>query len=101
MPRGTSNLVKPHPDPSRPQVPSRAEPRPLQTEGDVTLGEGHSKAALLALKTEAGSWRCRAWGPVVGVQSLGHVRLCDLMDCSTPGFLVLHSVPELDRTHVC
>ena len=26
--------------------------------------------------------------------------LCDLMDCSTPGFLVLHHLPELAQTHV-
>ena len=26
--------------------------------------------------------------------------LCKLMDCSTPGFPVLHHLPELDETHV-
>ena len=26
--------------------------------------------------------------------------LCDPMDCSTPGFLVLHHLPELAQTHV-
>ena len=26
--------------------------------------------------------------------------LCDLMDCSTPDFLVLHHLPELAQTHV-
>ena len=26
--------------------------------------------------------------------------LCDLMDCSTPGFSVLHHLPELAQTHV-
>ena len=26
--------------------------------------------------------------------------LCDPMDCSTPGFLVLHYRPELAETHV-
>ena len=26
--------------------------------------------------------------------------LCDLMDCSTPGFPVLHELPELAQTHV-
>ena len=26
--------------------------------------------------------------------------LCDTMDCSTPGFLVLHYLPELAQTHV-
>ena len=27
--------------------------------------------------------------------------LCDLMDHSTPGFPVLHSLPELAQTHLC
>ena len=31
------------------------------------------------------------------VQSLMHVRLCNLMDCSTPAFLVLHSLPVLAK----
>ena len=26
--------------------------------------------------------------------------LCDSMDCSTPGFPVLHYLPELTQTHV-
>ena len=26
--------------------------------------------------------------------------LCDPMDCSIPGFLVLHSIPEFVQTHV-
>ena len=26
--------------------------------------------------------------------------LCDLMDCSTPGFTVRHQLPELAQTHV-
>ena len=34
------------------------------------------------------------------VQSLSHVRLCNPMDCSTPGFPVHHQLPELTQTHV-
>ena len=34
------------------------------------------------------------------VQSLSHVRLCDVMDGSTPGFLVLHYLRELAQTQV-
>ena len=30
---------------------------------------------------------------VVVVQLLSHVRLCDSMDCSTPGFPILHCLP--------
>ena len=36
----------------------------------------------------------------VVVQSLGHVQLCDPMDCSLPGFPVLHHLKELAQTHV-
>ena len=34
------------------------------------------------------------------VQLLSCVRLCDPMDCSTPGIPVLHHLPELAQTHV-
>ena len=34
------------------------------------------------------------------VQSLGHVRLCDPMNRSTPGLLVHHQLPEFTQTHV-
>ena len=34
------------------------------------------------------------------VQLLSCVRLCDPMDCSTPGFPVHHQLPELAQTHV-
>ena len=37
---------------------------------------------------------------VVAVQSLSHIRLCDPMDCNTPGFPVLHYLPEFAQTHV-
>ena len=33
------------------------------------------------------------------VELLSHVRLCNPMDCSTPGFPVLHCLPELASTH--
>ena len=33
------------------------------------------------------------------VQSLSHVRLCDPMDCSTPGLPVHHQLPEFTQTH--
>ena len=36
----------------------------------------------------------------VGVQQLSHVRLCDFMDWSTPGFVVLHCLPEFVQSHV-
>ena len=34
------------------------------------------------------------------VQSPSHVQLCDLMDCSMPGFSVLHHFPEFAQTNV-
>ena len=34
------------------------------------------------------------------VQLLNHVQLCDPMDCSIPGFPVLHHLPEFAQTHV-
>ena len=36
---------------------------------------------------------------VIIVQSLS-LTLCDLMDCTTPGFPVLHHLPEFLQTHV-
>ena len=37
---------------------------------------------------------------ISSVQSPCHVRLCDPMDCSTPGFPVHHQLLELAQTHV-
>ena len=37
---------------------------------------------------------------VVGVQSLSRAQLCKPMDCSTPGFPVLHHLSELAQTQV-
>ena len=37
---------------------------------------------------------------ISSVQQLSHVRLCNPMDCSTPGFPVHHQLPEFTQTHV-
>ena len=37
---------------------------------------------------------------VVVFQWLSRVQLCYPMDCSTPGFFVLHQLPELAQTRV-
>ena len=37
---------------------------------------------------------------VSSVQSLSRVRLCDPMNCSTPGLPVHHQLPEFTQTHV-
>ena len=39
-------------------------------------------------------------GLFILVQSLSHVRLCDPMDCSTPGFPLHHQLLEFTQTHV-
>ena len=38
---------------------------------------------------------------ISSIQSLSRVRLCDPMNCSTPGLPVHHQLPELTQTHVC
>ena len=37
---------------------------------------------------------------IIYVVVLSHVQLCDPMDCSTPGFPVLHCLPEFAQTRV-
>jgi len=37
---------------------------------------------------------------ISSVQSLSRVRLCDPMNCSTPGLPVHHQLPEFTQTHV-
>ena len=36
----------------------------------------------------------------VAIHPLSNVQLCVPVDCSTPGFLVLHHLPEFTQTHV-
>ena len=38
--------------------------------------------------------------PFSSVQSFSRVRLCDPMDCSTPGLPVHHQLPQFAETHV-
>ena len=42
----------------------------------------------------------RLYPPFSSVQLLTRVRLCDSMNCSTPGFPAHHQLPELTQTHV-
>ena len=46
-----------------------------------------------------GNWWNRSLGCYCSVAKLCLI-LCDLMDCSTPGFPVLHHLPEFPQTHV-
>ena len=61
----------------------------------------HTQVSLSVMQTGATVTTLR-WPlthpPVV--QSLSRVWLCNLMDCSTPGFPVPHLLPELTQTHV-
>ena len=41
-----------------------------------------------------------AWPCVSSLQLLSHIRLCDPMDCSMPGFPVHHQLLEFTQTHV-
>ena len=42
----------------------------------------------------------KSWPYVTVVQLLSHVRLCNAVNCSMPGFPVLHYLPEFAQTHV-
>ena len=46
------------------------------------------------------TWSLWFFPSVQLVQSLSHVQLWNLMDCSTPGFPVHHQLLELAQTHV-
>ena len=50
--------------------------------------------------TQLSDWTYTRIKRFQSVQSLHHVRLCDPMDCSTPGFPVHHQLPDLAQTHV-
>ena len=54
----------------------------------------------ISLKTERGMPLQQGTELLSSVQSLSRVRLCNPMDCSTPGFPVLHQLLELAQTHV-
>ena len=55
--------------------------------------EGQHLRALVKLKKQ--SW----FVMLFVVQSLSHVRLCDPVDCSTPGLPVPHYLLEFARVH--
>ena len=53
----------------------------------------------------AGIWAQTLWSSIYSLQfslmqSLSHVWLCDSRDCSTPGFPVLHHLPEFVQIHI-
>ena len=66
---------------------------------DELLGEGGQE--LEGVIPDPVTYPVCPWGrQFSSVQSLSHVWLCDPMDCSTPGFPVLHYLPEFAQTSV-
>ena len=75
--------------------PTTAPPRPPS----YTVSKWKSKASLIPLYffLKLSNIHLR----LCSIQlSLSRVRLCDSMDCSTPGLPVHHQFPELAQTHV-
>ena len=66
---------------------------------DLTL---HWQVGSLPLAPPGHIWRNPKFSTfgVSSVQSLSHLRLCNLMDCSMPGFPVHHQLLEFVQTHV-
>ena len=60
-------------------------------------GTGAGKGRWPPLMKDVGQWGGKKWGLLL----FGHsVTLCNPMDCSMPGFPVLHQLPELTQIHV-
>ena len=64
------------------------------------LIHGKRQAHGLDQSSELGTLNPRLCHVFSSVQLLRHVRLCNPMDCSTPGFPVHHQLLELTQTHV-
>ena len=93
-------------------------PAPYHEPGSssVPLGEGqerrgHVERHLLPVRSLGTCQLVPQWDPTTHLlEGLGkknccsvpqlYLTLCDPMDCSTPGFPVLHHLPELAQTHV-
>ena len=71
---------------------------------EVQLDLPRQRDTLRDLQQNSNSFKIQKYHLVDNIlvvfQSLSHVQLCDPMDCSTPGFLVLHQLPELAQIHV-
>ena len=76
------------------RIPWKEEPGGLQS-----MRSQKSQTRLIDSPAAAvciyGSTSCRSCS---GIQSC--LTLCDPVDCSTPGFPVLHHLPELSQTHI-
>ena len=67
---------------------------------DYLLLQSPNHILCLCLDCPTVSFQNTSDSSVAVVQSLSCVRLCDTMDCSTPGFPVLHYLLEFAQTHV-
>ena len=112
------------------KIPWTEEPGRLQSlgslESDTTerlhfhfslpcIGEGNGnplQCSCLKNPRDGGAWWAAVYGVAQGRTRLKRLSssstfpvvvlsLCDSMDCSTPGFPVLHHLPKLAQTHAC
>ena len=73
---------------------------------DISSCRGSSQPRDQTHISFTGRWSLYHWATretpnvIVVAQLLSHVWLCDPMDCSTPGFPVLHYLPEFAQTYV-
>ena len=78
------------------QLHLQMEVRPQHNALELGVAQGYRDIKALPLVyLFAGRCHC-----IIIVQSLSRVRLCDPMDCSTPGFPDLHCLSEFAQTHV-
>ncbi|CAI9180033.1 unnamed protein product [Rangifer tarandus platyrhynchus] len=95
---------RPRPDFCVPRTPSSAEGNRQHLQGTVDLSEGRLSDqqkfqgwisfcfSMLIILSASLCWSCSV--------TKSFLTLCAPMDCSTPGFPVLHHLPELAQTHV-
>ena len=63
-------------------------------------GQSDEQLASQKIANQRDSQRTGLWAVSVAVvELLSRSRLCDPMDCSPPGFPVLHHLPEFAQTH--
>ena len=69
---------------------------------EVYFGLGDLPTCIKMRITIARSWLCTRFPPIYQFSSVTQLclTLCDPIDCSMPGFLVLHQLAELTQTHV-
>ena len=71
-----------------------------QPPAPAITGSGRSPCLHASLSQRGTLSYGSLWPQLSSVQLLGHVRLCDPMDCSTPGLPGHHQLLEFPQTHV-